>query len=273
MCSEGSPTCHCVRKAQFAMTSPKTEHLLDLRDPLRAAMLLSRLPVPGADGTRAAESAWSWPVVGAALGALAGAVAWTALAIGLPPAAAAGLALGVGMITTGGLHEDGLADCADGYWGGTQPARRLEIMKDSRIGAFGVLALILVIGTTWTTLAHLLSAGHIWPALIVPAVLSRGTMACTMAALPFARGDGLARHVGRPPVFTAGLASVVAILCAILICGIAGVWATVSATATGLIVAKLSLAKIGGQTGDVLGATQQLSGLAATLALAATLPA
>jgi adenosylcobinamide-GDP ribazoletransferase len=241
------------------------------RDPLRALVLLTRLPVPGADGARAAASAWAWPIAGLVVGGLAGGLAWLALLVGLTPAMAAGLALGAGMVVTGALHEDGLADCADGFWGGHTAERRLEIMKDSRIGAYGVLALIIVTGLKWLTLTALIEAGALWAAVLLPAALSRGAMAGVMSSLPFAREDGLARHVGRPSTAGAAVALVAAAIFAAAATGIAGVAAIAASGAVAMAVTRLARAKIGGQTGDVLGAAQQLSHLAALLALAALL--
>jgi adenosylcobinamide-GDP ribazoletransferase len=243
--------------------------LLHLRDPLRALVLLTRLPVPGADGERAAASAWAWPIAGLIVGGLAGGLAWLALLAGLTPGMAAGLALAAGMVMTGALHEDGLADCADGFWGGYTTERRLEIMKDSRIGAYGVLALILVTGLRWLALTALIEAGALWAAVLLPAALSRGAMAGVMASLPFAREEGLARHVGKPTPAAAAVGFVAAAILAAAATGTAGVVAIVATGAVAMTVTKLARAKIGGQTGDVLGAAQQLSDLAAMLALAA----
>ncbi len=245
--------------------------LLHLRDPLRAVVLLTRLPVPGADGARAAASAWAWPIAGLIVGGLAGGLAWLALLVGLTPAMAAGLALGAGMVVTGALHEDGLADCADGFWGGHTAERRLEIMKDSRIGAYGVLALILVTGLKWLALTELIEAGALWTAALLPSALSRGAMAGVMASLPFAREDGLARHMGKPPPAAAAVAFVGAATLTAAAAGITGVVAVIASGGAAMVVTRLARAKIGGQTGDVLGATQQLSHLAALLALAALL--
>lgn len=246
--------------------------LLHLRDPLRALVLLTRLPVPGADGARAASSAWAWPIAGLIVGGLAGSVAWLALLAGLTPAMAAGLVLGASMVMTGALHEDGLADCADGFWGGHTAERRLEIMKDSRSGAYGVLALILVTGLKWLALTELVEAGALWTAALLPSALSRGAMAGVMASLPFAREDGLARHVGKPPPTAAAVAFVGAATFAAAAAGITGVAAVIASGGAAMVVTRLARAKIGGQTGDVLGAAQQLSHLAALLALAALLP-
>ncbi len=254
------------------MASP--DPIFDRGDISRAFMLLTRLPVPGGDGTRAAQSAWAWPLVGLGVGALAATLAWLALGLGLPHTAAAGLALALGMIATGGLHEDGLADCADGFWGSAERTRRLEIMKDSRIGSYGVLALILVVGLKWVLLADAMAHGTVWAALLVPAMLSRGAMAVMMAALPFARdeGEGLARHVGQPSQNTAAMAAVAAGVCALMFSGGAGLLAVLTVAVAAIGLARLALSKIGGQTGDVLGATQSLTELAALAALVALLP-
>ena len=250
--------------------APETR-LLDPRDIPRALMLLTRLPVPWADGDRAAGSAWAWPLVGLIVGGLSGVVAWIALLAGLPPAIAAGLALGAGIVMTGALHEDGLADCADGFWGGHDAARRLEIMKDSRIGAYGVIALIIVIGLKWLALTALLDAGVIWSAVLLPAALSRGAMASMMAALPFAREDGFARHVGRPSNTAAGAAIVTSALLSVAMAGNAGATAVIAVAVVSGVLAWLARAQIGGQTGDVLGATQQLGELTSLLVLTALL--
>jgi adenosylcobinamide-GDP ribazoletransferase len=241
--------------------------LLEPRDPLRALMLLTRLPISGTDGTRGAASAWAWPLVGLMVGGLAGVLATVALWLGLPPTIAAGLTLGAAILMTGALHEDGLADCADGFWGGHDADRRLEIMKDSRIGAYGVLALILVIGLKWLALATLIEHGALWAAVLVPAMLSRAAMTWVMATLPFAREDGLARHVGQPSKSTGGVAIILAAGGAIALSGLAGVAVILTAGVVALALSRLARAKIGGQTGDVLGATQQLTALAALLAL------
>jgi len=250
------------------MSRDPEAQLFHPRDPLRALVLLTRLPVAGADGQRGAASAWAWPVAGLVVGGLAGGLAWLALLVGFTPAMAAGLALGAGMVMTGALHEDGLADCADGFWGGHAVERRLEIMKDSRIGAYGVLALIFTTGLRWLALTALIEAGALWAAVLVPATLSRAAMAGVMATLPFAREDGLARHVGSPATTATGVAFVLAALATVGLSGIAGVAAIVATAGAAIGVTMLARAKIGGQTGDVLGATQQLSDLSALLALA-----
>ena len=115
-----------------------------------ALMLLTRLPAGRIDpAPTIAAAAWAFPLAGAVVGVLQALVLIAAIGLGLPMAMAAGLALAAGVLATGGLHEDGLADCADGFGGGRSPARKLEIMRDSRIGSYGALALILGLGLRW----------------------------------------------------------------------------------------------------------------------------
>ncbi|WP_333815078.1 adenosylcobinamide-GDP ribazoletransferase, partial [Tabrizicola sp.] len=109
-------------------------------DLLSGFALLTRLPLPNHRATGAA-SAWTWPLVGAVLGGIGAALASGALWLGVTPGVTAVLVLALGAMLTGGLHEDGLSDTADGLYGGWTKERRLEILKDSRVGSFGVLAL------------------------------------------------------------------------------------------------------------------------------------
>lgn len=239
------------------------------RDIHAALALLSRLPLgtaPAAD----AGAVWAYPLAGAVLGALAALLASVALAFGLPPSLAALVALAGLVAMTGALHEDGLADVADGFWGGWTRARRLEIMRDSRIGTYGVVALALSLAARWQALALTLAQGHHWAALIATAALSRAAMPAMMAALPHARRDGLSHHVGRPARrrvwAAAGIAAAVALPCL----GLGGtLGAVLLAGLATLGVGLVARRRIGGQTGDVLGATQQACEVALLCALAA----
>lgn len=240
------------------------------RDVIRAFHLLSRLPLPGGDGQRAAASAWAWPLVGAVIAACQVGLGLAAMALGVPVWAAAGLALALGVVLTGGLHEDGLADCADGFWGGHTRERRLEILKDSRVGSYGVLAMIFAIGLRWSLLATLLPIAPL--ALIAAAMLSRATMAALMARMPFARVDGLAKHVGKPPVAAAGGAVSIAWVGGVIFAGFwPGTLAAILVAGAAILTGSLARAKIGGQTGDVLGAAQVTSEIIALLSFAALL--
>lgn len=249
---------------------------MDKSDPIRqlwlAAVLLTRLPLPHlpkdafAHGARAV---WAYPVVGVGIGGAGMLAGQLALGLGLPAFGAAALALGAMMVLTGAMHEDGLADVADGFWGGFTPARRLEIMRDSQIGSYGVLALLVVFALRLSAGAALLISAPV--ALIAAAVLSRGMMPVLMHTLPHARGDGLSHSVGRPAragaVSALGLAAILAVLCL----GTPALPALVLAVAVCAGMGLLARSKIGGQTGDVLGATQQLSEAAILLACASLL--
>jgi adenosylcobinamide-GDP ribazoletransferase len=230
--------------------------------------LLTRLPLPVQGRmTRGARAAWAWPLAGAVVGAIGGAVAVVSLNAGLPAMVAAGLAIAITVMITGAMHEDGLADTVDGFWGGWDRARRLEIMRDSHIGTYGVLALIVTVGVKWALLMSLLDMGMAWPAMIAAAALGRGGMVGLMTAMPFARDDGLARSVGRPTMAIALLAGGLALCCAILTTGLAGFAAALAAGAITVVIGWSAHHKIGGQTGDVLGAGQQLAEIAALTAL------
>lgn len=238
-----------------------------LADIASAFGLLSRLPFPQTDQHRPA-SAWVWPLVGSVVGTLAAGCGWVALTLGLPGGVAAAVVLAVGALATGALHEDGLADTADGLFGGWTRERRLEIMKDSHIGSYGTLALLLVTLAKWSALVALLGFGQIG-AIIAAAALSRAPMAVIMAVMPNARNTGLSQTVGRPPVVAAGCAVGLALVIALPL-GAAGLGMAAAAGAAALGVALLARARIGGQTGDILGASQQIAELSA-LGVAAAL--
>jgi adenosylcobinamide-GDP ribazoletransferase len=236
-----------------------------------ALSLLSRLPVEAfvsiaqTAWERQAKAVWAFPLVGLLVGTIAGLAGWLALIVGLPAPIAAGIALAVMIAITGAMHEDGLADCADGFWGGNSPVRRLEIMKDSHIGAYGTLALLLVTGLRW--LGYGLIVGQGVGPFIAIAALSRGFVPAVMVALPHARGDGLSHSVGRPSRETAAISAMIGLVIALFMLGWSAVPAAVAAATAGICVGTLARAKIGGQTGDVLGAVQQISEIAIILVL------
>ncbi|MEC7763623.1 MAG: adenosylcobinamide-GDP ribazoletransferase [Pseudomonadota bacterium] len=233
-----------------------------------ALALLTRLPIP-ADHARGARAAWAWPLAGAAVGALAALVGGVALWLGLPAPLTAALILTTQIVVTGALHEDGLADVADGFWGGFDTARRLEIMKDSRIGSYGVIALVLSLLARWAALTALIPFGGLFWALVAIGLVSRAPMAVLMAAMPNARGTGLSQTVGRPSQATATLGVILAVLGLFLCLGTDALAPILWSAFATLAAAAIAKAKIGGQTGDVLGATQQLCEIAALAALAA----
>lgn len=235
-----------------------------------AFALLTRLPLPrlpDAAFDRQADCVWAFPVVGLAVGGLAALFGIATFALGLPASVSAGLVLAVQIGATGAMHEDGLADTVDGFWGGWTRKRRLEIMKDSAIGSYGVLALILSVGLRWMALAALLPSG-IWP-LIAAAVLPRSLLPLLMAGLRHARADGLSRSVGAPPRGPVAVSVILGLAIGWVAVGPAIVGAWLLAAVLVLALALLARSRIGGQTGDILGAAEQLGEIAVLLSLLA----
>ena len=180
------------------------------------------------------------------------------------------------LLLTGALHEDGLADMADGFGGGRDPPRKLEIMRDSRIGAYGALAIGLALMLRVAALAGLADRGGLGLAaagLVTAAAASRGLGLMPMALLAPARPDGLGHGAGRLPAGVFPAASVIAIVLGLALPAWAGIPLPRAAMALGLATlaaaATTSVARrqIGGVTGDVAGACQQLCEIALLLGL------
>lgn len=235
-------------------------------DITEALGLLSRLPV-SATGDRGVRAAWAWPVAGAIIGGLAGIAAMVAIWLGLPTPIAAGIALVVQIMLTGAMHEDGLADCADGFWGGNDPHRRLEIMKDSAIGSYGTLALILSLLLRWSLLSALFSAGTILAPLVTAASLSRVAMAGLMFGLEPVRQQGLSDRTGRPTQDILILTCTTGALIAFVTSGFTTIPTALIAGGLMGVIGWVARNKIGGQTGDVLGAGQQVTEIGILMAL------
>ena len=239
-------------------------------DLLIALGLLTRIPVPAHDESGSepiARSCWAWPLVGVIVGFIAGlagaALSW--LGVSSPLAAIA--ALGVLILLTGALHEDGLADTIDGLGGGATAEKRLEIMKDSRIGVFGAIGLLLVQLGRWAAMSEA-SGFQLILVLVAAASASRVAVVLAMAWLEPARESGLSVSVGRPTPRTAGLATVLAaIICIVVVGPVAGVLAIVFSVLGALPICLLAKSLLGGQTGDVLGASQQFAELAVLVTL------
>lgn len=238
-----------------------------------ALVLLTRLPLPRLPEkvfARQAQAAWAFPVVGLVIGTLACVIGWLALTLSVPPFVCAVLLVATMTMTTGAMHEDGLADTFDGLWGGFTRERRMEIMKDSHIGTYGVLSLIASQLMRVTAVATLLSAGA-FLAIIAACVVSRAFMPLLMAALPNARKSGLSHSVGAPPVGPVAVSLALAGLTGVLLLGGQVI---LPALCAALVVGALALVaktKIGGQTGDILGASQQLAEITFLIAMAAQL--
>lgn len=237
-----------------------------LRDAAGAISFYTRLPVPLDAGRQRAfaDIQWAAPLAGAVVGLAVGGVLWLGLALGLPAQLAAAFAVAAGVALTGALHEDGLADTADGFGGGRSRDDKLAIMRDSRIGSYGVLALGLSLIARWAALAALAEASIAGAVLAAVAAHagSRALLPALLAALPPARADGLSAGIGITNSRTA-LAALALGFVFLLPCGL--VFAVAASLGLGLVavlVARLALAQIGGQTGDVLGAAQQAGEIA-----------
>ena len=232
-----------------------------------ATAFLTRLHV-GGDDTAISRTCWAFPLVGAGIGAFGGGIFFLSLWLPLPPLVAGLVAVTAMIGLTGALHEDGLADTVDGFGGGRDANRKLEIMRDSRIGVFGVLALILGVGLRAGSVANL--AEIALPAWIAAAAISRATMPALMAALPLSSASGLAASAGHPSRRDIVLGSLIAIVVAVLALGIGpGIVACVVTAAAAFCVAILARRQIHGYNGDVLGAAQQISEIAVLLCVAA----
>lgn len=235
-----------------------------------ATVFLTRLPLPplGALGEGAlARSMRAFPLAGALVGFCAGLVYWAASAL-LTPALAGLAAVAASVWLTGAMHEDGLADVADGLGGGRDRAHKLEIMHDSRVGSYAVAALIFSIALRSQSVAALADGGKALAALVAAAAVSRAALPVMMAAWVPARRDGLAVSTGRPG---GGVAATAAGLGLLLLLVCLGLKAALAALATALCLAAvvwvLARRGIGGYTGDVLGATQQAMELGVLLAV------
>jgi adenosylcobinamide-GDP ribazoletransferase len=194
----------------------------------------------------------------------------------IPPLISATLAVLATMIFTGGLHEDGLADTVDGFGGGATAARKLEIMDDSRIGTFGVAAVVFSILLRVAALVSLIPLGAFRAALVLVAAeaASRAAMVRLWQELPAARLGGLANETGPPDQQAMTVALVIGLAVAIiLVWPAAGFWSAVLgillAVAATYIFTRLSYREIGGRTGDTLGACQQIAAVAFLIGAAA----
>ncbi|MEO4040909.1 adenosylcobinamide-GDP ribazoletransferase [Hoeflea sp. CAU 1731] len=249
-------------------------------DTARAVGFLSRLPVParyfeGADG-RMDRTSRAFALAGVIIAFPAALLASLLLALGVDPLLTAAAAVTGLVILTGALHEDGLADCADGLGGGRDKQQALDIMKDSRIGAYGTIALVLslilrVAGLV--AIAGSLSSTAFACAVLATAAISRAAMVWHWGALSPARSDGVAFGAGKPTTasvrFALGTGGVIGV---VLVWLVASVFAVVVAGIATAAVAwgftAFVRSRISGHTGDTIGATQQLAEIAVLFSLA-----
>jgi adenosylcobinamide-GDP ribazoletransferase len=242
---------------------------------IRVSLLVcTRLPLSSCapiESHDVARASWALPVAGVLVGAAGAAAFWGASELRLPPAIAAALALAATLLVTGCLHEDGLADTADGFGGGWDRSRKLEIMRDSRLGTYGACALAMSLLLRWAALAAFASPAQAAAALIAAHVVARAALPAFMHAVPPARADGLSAHAGRPSRPAAATAGLIAVPTIALTLGLpATAIGLVLATSAGFLMACLCLRQIGGQTGDVLGALEQVTEIVILLTAIAT---
>ncbi|HTV46708.1 MAG TPA: adenosylcobinamide-GDP ribazoletransferase [Stellaceae bacterium] len=233
-----------------------------------AVAFFTRIPMspPAAAELPLADSCWAFPLVGAGIGAV---VAFIFLAgeltrLGDWPSAL--LAVLAGLLLTGALHEDGLADTADGIFGAGDRDRRLAIMRDSRHGTFAVLALVVSVGLRAAAIAQIGEVVFAGLALIAAHAVSRALLPIAMWALPPARDDGLGAGAGRPRPARIIAGSVIGLAVAAAALGpLYGVIAIGMAALAVAVAAAIARRRIGGYTGDVLGAFQQIAEVAMLL--------
>ncbi|MBL8575947.1 MAG: adenosylcobinamide-GDP ribazoletransferase [Mesorhizobium sp.] len=235
-------------------------------------VFFTRLPLPRLEfGARTlGEAIWAAPVAGLAVGLAGGLVYVVMVWLGVSFLIAGALALATTMLASGCLHEDGLSDVADGFGGGATSERKLEIMRDSRIGAYGASALLMSMLLRWSALISLVGPSLTFWSLIAAHIASRALIPAFMHIMPPARTDGLAAGAGKVGANTAYAA--LAIGAAVLIACLGLTAAIIAAIVLALVFfafRALCLRQIGGQTGDTLGALQQL-GEIAVLVVAAT---
>ncbi len=251
-----------------------------LTDTARALAFLSRLPVPsrffeGHDGTLS-RTIRAFPLAGALIALPPAATLAAALLLNATPLLAAFLSIAVLLAVTGALHEDGLSDTADGLGGGGDRARALAIMKDSRIGSYGAVTIVVAIGMRAAAIAELASAlppVATATCLLATAATSRALMVWHWSALPPARADGIAASAGLPEPASRHMALMSGLLLALVFLLPAS---SLLATVVALLAAALSASaftahvrrRLGGHTGDTIGACQQVTEIAALAALA-----
>ena len=241
-----------------------------MRGLITAFRTLTLLPVPGEDAENMSSSLPWFPVVGAVLGILLwGLAALAGLISGGWAQGIAVVVLVAGSWLTRGIHLDGLADMADGFGGGHSREKALLIMKDSNVGAFGVIALILIFLAKFAALCAISAGGALF--LLVPAfVISRYAMVNVAVSLPYARQEG----TGGPFIKGASslhsiIAGVISLVIVVIFAGWLGLLALVISLLAALLLSLYFKKRVGGVTGDLLGATSEITEALTLLIIAA----
>jgi len=241
---------------------------MSLRSFRSAVAFLTVVPVGAAAGHPVERLGRAYfPAVGALLGLVAG-VSFALVATMTTPPIAAVAATAVLAVLTGALHLDGVADAADGLFGGKDIARRLDVMRDPRVGSFGLVAVVLVMLGDVAALASMSPAQAI-VALVIAGAISRWALLVTIATLPYVREAGLGVAASGPHrSFDVVIGSAIAVTVCLLAWRPATV-AAVVAVVIALGIREIARRRIGGATGDIYGATAELSQLGVLMVFAA----
>ena len=232
------------------------------RDLRVAAAFLTRLPIRSEEPAGLAvlaRAARCFPLVGLGIG-LAGALVYAVGSeLALPPLPATVLAVAAVVLLTGALHEDGFADTVDGFGGGRDRDHKLRIMRDSRIGTYGVIALVFALGAQTAALSAMAESSDVAAALMLGHAVSRALLVAVMHLEPPARSDGLAVSAGRPSQPTTLWALGIGGIVALIFAGFDGIVASAIGAGVAWAIARLARQQIGGITGDVLGAAVEVN--------------
>ena len=229
-------------------------------DIVAATRFLTRIPIGRSDQlhTNLSTATRIFPFVGAIVGLIGGLIFVLASFVGMPPFLSALTALGATILITGALHEDGLADAADGFGGGSTPVARLKIMRDSQIGVFGGLALVFSVLARVGAITALADPWLVAAALIAAGSLSRGILPWIMSRVELACETGVAATVGKPSTASAAIAAVVGGVMSVLCLGpTEGIIVLALAMLVAWLGGRLARRFLGGYNGDLLGAVQQ----------------
>ncbi len=235
--------------------------------------LLTRFPLPPFETRTAAtigSAFWAYPLAGALIGATAAAMFWLCIAAGFSATPAVLLAMTAALVAGGGFHEDGLSDFWDGLGGGNSREAKLAIMRDSRIGAYGALALLMTLGlqaSFLVSLQHYAGLAVVMAALISAETLARGAIAVPVALLRPVRPDGLGATMAAPPSVILLIGAGLAIAIAALLLGWLVAALILGALIGASLIALLAWSFLGGFTGDVLGAAAATARMTALGAL------
>ncbi len=266
-----------VSSDPYARATPQTPLRRIGEEVLLAWTLLTRIPAPRFQlRTRAnlGSAFWAYPLIGAAIGVIGGAVYAIAIELGMGMLSPVAMALAAMVLATGAFHEDGLGDFMDGIGGGQTRERKLEIMRDSRLGTYGVMALVTFFLLSTTLLFELENTG--WQptvggfasVLVCVAAFQRAAIGLPLILLKPVRSDGLAADTPRPRSRIVALGILIATLLSVVLLGPAATLVLFAASMlTALGMSWLTWQQLGGRTGDALGATACLAGVVSVAAL------